>query len=232
MNARDRSTQAPAGLHVSTLNTSDRRLAGPWLLTARIGWGTTALLSLLLFAFSVPAYFAGLHVVCPTENTVACHIGRITRGNAMALTHLNISVDIYATYILAITLFASAIFLAVGAIIFWRKSKRRLDSSPPSCLSPGAVVVPPQNCLKRLQQRTRPRGCFRSSTKWPSFSILPLGCSLVSFQWTLCAALVLAAYWTVVLHGVLLRLPNLLTFLCRKFASYLLGSRAPALSGH
>lgn len=112
MKARDRSIQAPAGFHVSTLNTSDKRLYGSRLLIARIGWVTIALLSLLLFAFSMPAYFAGLHIVCPTENTVACHIGRITRGNAVALTHLNISIDVYAAYILAITL--------------WRKSQEAI----------------------------------------------------------------------------------------------------------
>ncbi len=44
----------------------------------------------------------------------------------MALTHLGISLDVYIAYILTITLFASLVFLTVGAIIFWRKSQETI----------------------------------------------------------------------------------------------------------
>jgi hypothetical protein len=77
------------------------------------------LINLLILLLSIPAYAAQLHVICPTD----CEPERVTSGNALALTHLGISHEVYIAYILTITLLASLVFLTVGAIIFWHKSQ-------------------------------------------------------------------------------------------------------------
>ena len=103
----------------SPLHTSDKHLQGLWLLVARTGWGAITLLNLLIFVFGIPAYAAQLHIICTTD----CEPERVTPGNAVALTHLGISLDVYIAYNFAITLFVSLVFMIVGAILFWRKSQ-------------------------------------------------------------------------------------------------------------
>ena len=112
-------TQMSITSPASTLNTSDKPLHGPWLVIARLGWGAITLINLLIFVLGIPTYAAQLHIICTTD----CHPARITPGNAMALTHLGISLDVSIAYTLTITLFTSLVFLIVGAIIFWRKSQ-------------------------------------------------------------------------------------------------------------
>ena len=119
MNAHHPLTQLPITSPARTLNTSDRPLHGPWLVVARLGWGAITLINLLIFVFGIPAYTAQLHIICTTD----CEPGRVTPGHVVALAQLGISLDVYITYNLAITLFASLIFLIVGVILFWRKSQ-------------------------------------------------------------------------------------------------------------
>jgi hypothetical protein len=111
--------QAPIKSRANTLNTSDTRLRGLWLVTARVGWVILTLINLLIFVLSIPAYAAQLHGICSTD----CNPGEVTPGNALVLTHLGIPLDVYIAYILTITLLASLVFVTVGAIIFWRKSQ-------------------------------------------------------------------------------------------------------------
>ena len=111
--------QMPITSPTRTLNTYDKALHGPWLVVARLGWGAIALINLLIFVFSIPAYAAQLHIICTTN----CEPERVTLGNAVALTHLGISLDVYIAYNFAITLFVSLLFMIVGAILFWRKSQ-------------------------------------------------------------------------------------------------------------
>src|SRR3989442_5694069 len=122
MNAHHPLTPMPITSPALTLKTSDKPLHGPWLVVARAGWGAVVLIDLLIFMLSIPAYATQLHVICTTATISTCHPGEITPGNAVALTHLGIALDGYIAYILTITLFASLVCLAVGAIIFWRKS--------------------------------------------------------------------------------------------------------------
>jgi hypothetical protein len=119
MNAQHQMKQQAPTSSSSTTNPADKRLQGPWLVVARVGWGAITLINLLIFAFGIPAYAAQLRVICAGD----CHPGRMTPGNAVALIHLGIPLDVYSAYILIITLFTSLVFLVVGAIIFWRKSQ-------------------------------------------------------------------------------------------------------------
>jgi hypothetical protein len=123
MNVNHPSAQAPTRSNSPTLNRSDKRLHGSWLVTARIGWATITLIALLIFAFSLPAYHAQLLVICITANVVTCQTGQITQSDAVALARIGIPLETYAAYMLIITAASSLVFLTVGIIIFWRKSR-------------------------------------------------------------------------------------------------------------
>src|SRR5262249_28960616 len=126
MNAHHASTQTMVRSQALTPSASSMRLRGPWLVAARVGWGTVILIDLIIFVLDIPAYFARLHSICPTNRPDMCPVGRVTPGNAQALAHLSISLDAYIAYILTITLLASLISLTVGTIIFWRKSQESI----------------------------------------------------------------------------------------------------------
>src|SRR5438046_7908714 len=79
----------------------------------------------MLFFFRLPRpscstlfpYTSSSDLICTTD----CNPGRVTPGNALVLTHLGVSREVYIAYILTITLLTSLVCLTVGAIIFWRK---------------------------------------------------------------------------------------------------------------
>ncbi len=126
MNTHHPLTQPSSTSLTPALNTSDKHLQGLWLVIARVGWGAIVLIDLLIFVLSIPAYAAQLHAICTTANIITCHPGMVTPGNAVALSHLGIPLNGYIAYMLTITLSASLISLATGAIIVWRKSQETI----------------------------------------------------------------------------------------------------------
>src|SRR6266581_2997879 len=106
---------------MATSHATSTRVWGRRLLLMRLGWTLLTLFNLVVFFVSIPPYYAQLFVLC-TDPRQGCTIGRLTPGNAQALHHLGISLSSYAAYTLAISIFASSIFLIVGLVLFWRKS--------------------------------------------------------------------------------------------------------------
>jgi signal transduction histidine kinase len=102
--------------HATSTRVRGRRL---WLM--RLGWTLLATINLVVFFVSIPVYYAQLFVLCSSPRQ-GCAIGQLTLGNVLALHHLGITLDSYATYTLAVSLFASSIFLIVGLVLFWRRS--------------------------------------------------------------------------------------------------------------
>jgi len=97
------------------------RVWGRRLLLMRLGWTILAVINLGLFFVSIPVYYAQLFVLC-RDPRQGCATGQLTPGNVLALHQLGISLGSYATYTLAISIFASSIFLIVGLVLFWRRS--------------------------------------------------------------------------------------------------------------
>jgi hypothetical protein len=106
---------------IATPYVTSTRVQGRRLLLLRLGWTLLTVYNLVLFFVSIPAYYASLFVLC-TDPRQECATGQLRPGNIQALHHLGISLGSYATYTLAISLFASSIFLIVGLVLFWRKS--------------------------------------------------------------------------------------------------------------
>jgi hypothetical protein len=102
-------------------------LRGRRLFLARTLWAGAVSLTALIFAASIPAHLADLYSVCPAEPCVA---GQLKPGEMRALEDLGVTVGAYAAYVFALDLVVAVGFCAVGAVIFWRKSRE-----------PGALFV-------------------------------------------------------------------------------------------
>ncbi len=96
----------------------------PWRLLA---WGifvAIAVLAVALVVVSLPGYHDRLRSVC-TEGA-ACLRDQLTPARLRAHADVGISARLYATYTLALRVVSAVVFLAVGAVIAWRKPTDRL----------------------------------------------------------------------------------------------------------
>lgn len=103
--------------HTPSYDSSSRRLFVARVLSVGIVIPTA-----FIFAASVPVHLAALREVCRAGPCVA---GQLDPGELRALVDLGVSVDLYAAYRLALDLVVALGFCAVGAVIFWRKSRER-----------------------------------------------------------------------------------------------------------
>ena len=97
----------------------DTHLRGRILTLARVAWiaVVTPLVALLLVM--LPAYYTLLQTVC---RGAMCAIWQPTPDSAQAMQKLGLSVGVYATFTLALTLATAFLCFALGAVIFWRRS--------------------------------------------------------------------------------------------------------------
>jgi hypothetical protein len=102
--------------------TSSGRISQPWLTLARGAWVVCALLLLVNFVASIPAYFQLMQTVCTLPDPSNCATGQLTSGTAQALTSLHLSLSSYAASFVALEVVISLLPWGLGLLIFWRKS--------------------------------------------------------------------------------------------------------------
>jgi signal transduction histidine kinase len=108
----------------NTLSASeDARPRGRWLAVARVAWVAVALVVLILFVASVPAYWDQLNTICVDPSGTTCNFPQLNPAKLQALEQLGATIGAYAAYTLTIHAGASLVFFVVGALIFWRKSE-------------------------------------------------------------------------------------------------------------
>jgi signal transduction histidine kinase len=117
-----RATAIPASGSIARDNALPA-LRGRRLLLARAVWLILALISLGLFAASIPFDFAWRQQVCASS---PCPEGYLSLQNALGLRELGLTTSAYATYILAVDSICTLGYLAVGVFIFRHKSDDRL----------------------------------------------------------------------------------------------------------
>src|SRR5260370_5592137 len=105
---------------------SDLRLSGRGLMLARVVWITVALVALVIFVLSIPAYFGVLQTIC-TDTAAYCatSTNQLSAAEVHRLVSQHLSLATYATSVLALDLANSLVFMAVGGLIFWRRSDER-----------------------------------------------------------------------------------------------------------
>src|SRR5437764_6840334 len=117
--------QAGAAISIEQANATTTMLSGRWLMFARIAWMVIALLALGLVIASIPRYYAFLHVLC-TDTAAACrNSGQITSADLRALQALGFSLDFSATFQIALYIVFTVVYVAIGIVVFWRKSDYR-----------------------------------------------------------------------------------------------------------
>ncbi len=94
-----------------------------WLTVARVAWVAVALVNLVLFLASVPAYWVQLNTVCTDPSGATCNFPQLTPVELQALERLGTTLGAYAAYTLTIHVATSLVFFIVGTLIFWRKSE-------------------------------------------------------------------------------------------------------------
>lgn len=103
-------------------------LYGRRLLTVRALWIAVSVLVVGLFVIGLPAYYDQLRVVCPGGD--ACYDWQFSREGLRAAEGLGLPANFFAVVgVVAQAVFAS-LWCAVGAVIFWQRSRE-----------PGALFV-------------------------------------------------------------------------------------------
>jgi hypothetical protein len=92
---------------------------GRWLALARVAWLALAVLTLALFAASLPAHYAQVQTPCPTA---VCEDGRLAPVHARALESFGLSLGSYAAYSVGLEALFAAVYVVVAIVIFARKS--------------------------------------------------------------------------------------------------------------
>ena len=93
------------------------RIPRLWLLVGWVALLTVSALNLIIYTVGTPVYFAQL---LPSNHN--CFEDCLTPANIQSLHTLDISITAYAAYLVTINLLFAAVYFAVAALIFWRKS--------------------------------------------------------------------------------------------------------------
>src|SRR5579864_285270 len=111
----------PITVSLELQSAEQTRLHGRWLIFTRFLLVILVVFTLTIFIASLPDYFTHLQTLCRgTLCTPAS--GQLTPASAQALHKLGITIGGYAIYTFALEVVTALLWLALGAVIFWRKS--------------------------------------------------------------------------------------------------------------
>jgi hypothetical protein len=148
MNLADTEGKSAGGAVVSS--TANTRLTGSRLIVARAVWLALVVPSVGLFVISLPVYYQQLQRVC--DNPVCTNLaGALPAQGLQELASIGFSVSGYAALLTISVAIITAIWCAVGFLIFWRRSDDWLAllaafflvmfSITPSGSNPGFVLL-------------------------------------------------------------------------------------------
>lgn len=92
-------------------------------LVARMLWVTVALLTLGIFAISLPDYAMRMRTICPTA---LCVNGQLTSSQAASLAGLGASLDTYAAIFVALNVASTGFWFLIAALLIWRGTADRM----------------------------------------------------------------------------------------------------------
>ena len=103
--------------------TNETALRGRWLLVARVAWVLVTVLAVGLSAVIGPGQYDQLTTVC---NEAECGTLRLTPENVQDLEDLGLSVGVFAGLVLGLLALNALLWVAIGGLIFWRRSDDRV----------------------------------------------------------------------------------------------------------
>jgi hypothetical protein len=104
-------------------------MRGPWLLFARVAWVVVAITALAIVIFSVPSSFEHYSSVCTAASQVCSEqetVDQPTPEGVRALQDAGLSVRTYVLSNVVVDKVGDLVWLAVGALIFLRRSDDRM----------------------------------------------------------------------------------------------------------
>jgi hypothetical protein len=107
---------------VAVSNSATPRLTGTWLIIARVVWLALVLPSLGLFVIGLLGSYQLIQRACGDPVMCSTLTGGLTAKELLVLTSSGISVNVYATLFTLLWAICTAVWCAVGFLIFWRKS--------------------------------------------------------------------------------------------------------------
>ena len=118
----NRSGDAASSPHMLPQQRMTRRTTARAIL-ARIAWVVVALLTVSVFALSLPDYFTQMGAVCPAS---PCVNGQLSAIQAQALGRLGLSLGDYAVAFVALNIASSAFWLLIAMLLIWRGAADRM----------------------------------------------------------------------------------------------------------
>ena len=104
--------------------TTRRATAGAIL--ARLSWVAVALLTVSVFALSLPDYAAQMRTLCPTAPAAPCVNGQLSAAQAQALGQFGVSLGDYAATFVTLNSISSAFWLLIAVLLIWRGAADRM----------------------------------------------------------------------------------------------------------
>jgi hypothetical protein len=107
----------------ATQSDAHTRLHGRVLLLARVTWFAVVGLTVTLLVLSIPLQITQSQTICYNPDIRQCfQANQLTPENLRELQQFGLSLEFYAGYLSVVGVIFALVFLAVGALIFWRKS--------------------------------------------------------------------------------------------------------------
>jgi len=101
-------------------------LRGRRLLVARSVWLAASLLAVGIFLAGTFSYWGALQVACTRSAELCSDRGLLTPQNVRELEELGLYVAFHAAFEVVTTTLLAAVWVGVGAVIFWRRSDDRM----------------------------------------------------------------------------------------------------------
>lgn len=109
--------ETAAGAHDSPPTRRESRGATAGRVLAHMLWGAVALMTVGIFAISLPDYAAQMHTICAIS---PCVNGQLSAAQARALSGMGISLDTYAATFVALNVVSSAFWGLIAVLLIWR----------------------------------------------------------------------------------------------------------------
>ena len=103
-------------------STTNTRLSGSWLAIARVVWLVLVVPSLGLFVLGLPVYYQHLLRVCGDPTVCSSLPWVLTVKGLQALSTAGVSIRVYALLCTIFSALITAIWCAVGFLMYWRRS--------------------------------------------------------------------------------------------------------------
>ena len=152
------------------------RLHGRWLVFARAIWLALVIPSLGLFVIATMLYASRLIGPDKALRALMLHPDPSSSGYIVSYFHLYLQVGSYLTLIVVLASLASLVWIAVGLVIFWRKSDDRMGLLAAFGLIMYGLAISPQlylmNVLSGMHALWRWSVVFEGLLGWGSLGLV------------------------------------------------------------